>query len=183
MTDFFLGEIEMFGFAFAPKGWALCNGQIMSIQQNTALFAVIGTTYGGNGTTTFGLPDLRGRVAMGQGQGPGLSSRTVGETFGEENHTLLINETPTHNHLLNVLSNPNLANNTDTPAPNMVLAQTTSAGVSQTPTNVYVQDGGPTNSMNPATVGTVGGQPHTNMMPTLVVNYCICLNGIFPSRN
>ena len=98
MSEPFLGEIKMFGGNFAPRGYALCNGQLLAIQQNTALFALLGTTYGGNGQTTFALPDLRGRVPMSSGQGPGLTSRTLGEMSGSENVTLLSNQMPAHNH-------------------------------------------------------------------------------------
>jgi len=183
MTDFFIGDIQMFGFNFAPKNWAQCNGQILAINQNQALFSLLGTVYGGNGTTTFALPDLRGRLPMGQGNGPGLTSRTLGQTFGEENHTLLVSETPAHAHQANVISNPTLANNTDIPAPDQFLAQTTFSGSVGGTTNLYVQETAPSNAMNAAAVSVVGGQPHNNQMPTLVVTICICLSGIFPSRN
>jgi len=183
MTDFFIGEIQMFGFGFPPKNWALCNGQLLSINQNQALFSVLGTTYGGDGTRTFALPDLRGRLPMGQGTGFDLSPRTLGDKLGEESHTLLISETPQHSHLVNAISKPNLANNTDTPGPAQFLAQTTFSGSVGATTNVYVPDGAPGSALNAAAVGTTGGQPHTNLMPLLVVNFCICLSGIFPSRN
>ncbi|QAU46354.1 phage tail protein [Bradyrhizobium guangzhouense] len=182
MTDFFIGEIEMFGFNFAPKGWAQCNGQLLSIQQNQALFAVIGTAFGGNGTTNFALPDLRGRLPMGQGQGPGLSARTLGQAFGEENHTLLASETPGHNHFVNVISNPTAAN-ASAPGPALYLSQTSFSGPLGAETDLYVVDSAPGNAMNPTAVGLTGGQPHSNQMPTIVLNYCICLSGIFPSRN
>jgi microcystin-dependent protein len=183
MTNFYLGEIQMFGFNFAPKNWALCNGQLMNIQQNTALFSLLGTTYGGNGTTTFQLPDLRGRLAQGQGQGPGLTNRVLGEVDGVEAYTLLVTETPQHNHSVNVISNPTLGNNTDAPGNTQLLAQTTYSGSAGAATNLYVQDNPTTNAMGALTIGSTGGQPHTNIMPTLVVNFCICLSGIFPSRN
>jgi microcystin-dependent protein len=183
MTDFFLGEIQMFGFNFAPKGWAQCTGQLLPIQQNQALFALLGTTYGGNGTTTFQLPDLRGRLPMGQGIGPGLTPRVLGETSGQENHVLLSNENPRHTHQVNTISNPTLANNTDTPGPTQFLAQTTFTGTVGAATPIYVADAAPTIPMNVGAVGTVGGQPHPNLMPLLAINFCIALTGIFPSRN
>ena len=182
MSDFFLGEIELFAFDFAPKGWAQCNGQLLSIQQNTALFSLLGTYYGGNGTTNFQLPDLRGRLPMGQGQGLGLSGRTLGETFGQENHTLLVSETPQHNHNLNAMSNPTAAN-AYTPSPSQFLSKTSFTGSLGAETDLYVVDSAPGKTMSPTALAPVGGQPHTNQMPTVVVNYCICLSGIFPSRN
>jgi microcystin-dependent protein len=183
MSDFFMGEIQMFGFDFAPKGWAQCNGQIMAIAQNQALFSLLGTTYGGDGIRTFQLPDLRSRLPMGQGSGPGLTPRVLGEIVGEENHTLLAAENPLHTHSVAAISNPELANNTNVPGPTQFLAQTTFSGPAGAITNVYVADPAPNNPMNASAVSTVGGQPHSNLMPLLAVNFCIALNGIFPSRN
>jgi microcystin-dependent protein len=181
MSDPFVGEIQMFGFDFAPKNWALCNGQIMSIQQNQALFSLLGTTFGGNGTTTFALPNLQSRIAAGQGNGPGLTGRVLGEIIGEENHTLLPNENPSHSHAVNVISNPTLANS-DVPGPTQYLAKTTYSGTGFAP-KLYAADSAPTSAMSPAAVGQVGGTPHPNLMPLLTVNFCIALFGIFPSRN
>jgi microcystin-dependent protein len=183
MSDFFLGEIEMFGFDFAPKGWALCNGQLMPLQSNQALFSLLGTAYGGDGIRTFGLPDMRGRLPVGQGTGPGLTARVIGEFFGEENHTLLSTETPQHSHTVAVISNPDLANNSAQPGPTEFLAQTTFSGPAGQTTLVYVPDANPTNPMSASAVGKAGGSPHTNLMPLLALNFCICLTGIFPSRN
>jgi len=170
--DPFLGEIRLFGFNFAPNGWALCQGQVMSIAQNTALFSLLGTYYGGNGQTTFALPDLRGRVALAQGQGPGLTNRDIGEVFGEENHTLITQEMPMHSHLVS-------ANKTsDSTDPTNAFP----SNDSRNPLNVYATTSDGT-KMNPAMVNNAGGsQPHNNMQPSLVLNYCIALNGIFPSR-
>jgi microcystin-dependent protein len=183
MSDPFIGEIQIFGFDFAPKGWAKCNGQTLAITQNQALFAVIGTTFGGNGVSTFQLPNLQSRVPVGQGNGQGLSPRVMGATFGEETHVLLYNETPLHNHSVAAISNPTLANNTDVPSPTQFLAQTTFTGPVGAVTNVYVPDSAPKNSMSGAAIGNTGGQSHSNLMPLLAVNFCIALNGIFPSRN
>ena len=185
MSEPFLGQIELFSFGFAPRGWALCAGQIMAIAQNQALFALLGTTYGGNGVTTFALPDLRGRVPMGQGNGSGLTPRVIGEFVGEEAHTLTIAETPTHTHTLQAISNPTLTNNVDTPGPTVVLAQTTGADKDNNPltVNIYAPDAAPSQALASAAIGTVGGQPHPNLMPYLAVNVCIALQGIFPSRN
>ncbi len=185
MSEPFLGQIEIFSFGFAPRGWALCAGQLMSIQQNQALFAVLGTTFGGNGINTFALPDLRGRTAIGQGNGGGLTPRVVGQTVGEETHTLLISETPAHTHALRTLAAPDLTKNTDIPGHTGVLAQTKGTDKDNKPitVNVYALDGAPNQQMAGAAIGTIGGQPHPNIMPYLAVNACIALQGIFPSRN
>ena len=163
MSEPFLGELKLMSFNFPPKGWALCNGQFLPINQNQALFALLGTTYGGNGQTTFALPDLRGRVAMHRGNG-----FNQGQRGGEEVHTLVGQEMPAHNHLVNA---SNAAGDAADPT---MLAQFSDG---------Y---GGPT-SLTPlqaATVGNVGGsQPHENRQPYLVLNWCIALQGIFPSRN
>jgi microcystin-dependent protein len=182
MSDFFVGEIQIFGFAFAPKNWALCNGQLLSITQNTALFSLLGTTFGGDGVRTFALPDLRGRLPMGQGNGPGLTPRVLGQSFGEENHTLLVTENPGHSHAVNAIAAPTLTNNTDVPGPTLLLAQTASTGQGGT-VNLYVPDPQPASAMSAAAVGVTGGQSHSNLMPLLTVNFCIALSGIFPSRN
>jgi microcystin-dependent protein len=183
MTQPFLGEIEIFGFNYAPKGWLMCAGQTLPINQYQALFSLLGTTYGGNGTTTFMLPDLRGRLAMGQGNGQGLTPRVIGETGGEVNHTLLIAETPPHAHTLNAVQN--ISNPVNTPGSSVMLSQTTgrAAGGGALIVNLYTSDTAPTQSMASATVGPTGGQPHANMMPYLALNFCIAMSGIFPSRN
>lgn len=174
MAEPFIGQIIMVGFNFAPKSYATCDGQIMSIAQNTALFSLLGTTYGGNGQTTFALPDLRGRTPIHQGNGPGLTPRVMGEMSGEENHTLLTTEMPMHNHLASGSSAD--ANNTS-PAGN------TWANEGTATTNLYVNSA-PNAPMNAQAIGTSGGnQPHNNMQPYLVINFCIALQGIFPSRN
>jgi microcystin-dependent protein len=119
----FIGQIELFGFGYAPQGWAQCNGQILPINQNQALFALIGTSFGGNGTSNFALPDLRGRLAVGQGTGTGLTPRAVGNAFGEESHTLSLGETPSHTHTLNTAASATPASNTNVPGPTVALAQ------------------------------------------------------------
>jgi microcystin-dependent protein len=147
---------------------------LLPINQNQALFSLLGTTYGGNGQTTFALPDLRGRVAINQGQGPGLSNYTIGDMSGEESHTLTINETPAHTHLLNAT---NAGGNQQTPQNTFIAtdAAGNTAGFGAGPANV---------TMNPASLSISGGnQPHNNLPPYLTVNYCIALQGIFPSRN
>ncbi|MBL7974341.1 MAG: phage tail protein [Candidatus Kapabacteria bacterium] len=173
MAEPFIGQIIMAGFNFAPRNYAYCAGQLLSIQQNTALFSLLGTTYGGDGRTTFGLPDLRSRIPLHMGQGPGLTPRTQGEMSGSETVSLNQSQIPSHNHLVN-------ANNT--------------TGSGTTPGNRFPAKDGlsrslqfgnkPTGMMNPTMISNSGGsQPHNNIMPSLVVNYCIALQGIFPSRN
>ncbi|MEO6732653.1 MAG: tail fiber protein [Ferruginibacter sp.] len=169
----FIGEISMSGFNFAPRGYATCDGQLLPIAQNTALFSLLGTQYGGNGQTTFALPDLRGRVPMHQGQGPGLSVRTIGEVAGQENHTLISTQIPAHTHTLNAVSN---AGDIATPA-GAYLANTGALDKEYKATGTVV-------AMNTNAVGiTGGGQPHNNLPPYLVINFYIAMEGIFPSRN
>ena len=180
MSEPFIGEIRLFGFNFAPRGWAFCQGQLMSIAQNTALFSLLGTTYGGDGRTSFGLPDLRGRVPVGQGQGPGLPAVNLGQVSGEPSHTLIATEMPGHNHPTTAQLNASgSAGNSTTPSGNF-------PAVSTTRDNVYSNASGATLNAAAAqvTVGNAGGsQPHNNMQPYLGLNFCIALVGIFPSRN
>jgi microcystin-dependent protein len=164
----FIGEIRLFGFNFAPRGWAPCQGQLLSIAQNTALFALLGTMYGGNGQTTFALPDLRGRFPMSFGQGAGLTNRTQGEMSGTETVTLTQGQMPPHNHPLRSTNQPS---GTTRPAGNYPAGGGAYAAAA---------DG----TMAPDVVNVAGGgQPHDNIPPYLVLNYCIALEGIFPSRN
>ena len=163
----FVGEIRAFGFNFAPNGWALCNGQLMAISQNTALFSLLGTTYGGDGKSTFALPDLRGRAPIHRGQGTGLSNRNQGETGGSEIVTLLESQLPSHTHQVAAST----------------LVKTKNPGGS-----VHASGGAygttPNTAMHPGMVQPAGGgQPHENMSPFLTVNWCIALQGIFPPRN
>ena len=169
MSQAFLGQIQSFGFNFAPRNWALCNGQIMSIQQNTALFSLLGTFYGGNGTTTFGLPDLRGRTPLHFGTGPSLSPYVIGEVAGTESVTLLSTEMPMHNHSLNASSSAKTG--------------TAPSGANLGGASIYTS-GAMDSVLNPLEIGMAGGsQPHENRQPFLVINWCICTSGIFPSRN
>lgn len=173
MSDQFVGEIKMFAGNFAPRGWALCQGQLMPISSNTALFSLLGTMYGGDGRVTFALPDLQGRGPMNFGQGPGLSFREQGEIGGEETVTLIASEMPFHNHLL--MGSQDTASSQD-PGAN-VLAQDTNA-------NFYNPNPGNAVQMNQLSISETGGnEPHQNMQPYLVINYIIALTGIFPSRN
>ncbi|MES2649670.1 MAG: tail fiber protein [Bacteroidota bacterium] len=169
----YIGEIFMSGFNFPPRGYANCSGQILSIAQNTALFSLLGTTYGGNGQTTFGLPDLRGRVPINMGQGPGLSNKNLGEMSGTEDVTLLPTQMPQHNHALNAVSQ---AGDISIPT-NAFLANTGSLDKEYRATGTQT-------AMNVAAIGNTGGsQPHSNMQPYLVVNFYIAIEGLFPSRN
>jgi microcystin-dependent protein len=174
MSDQFVAEIRIFPFNFAPLGWALCNGQLLPISQNTALFSLLGTTYGGNGTSNFALPNMQGCTPMQQGQGPGLSLRDLGETSGEQTVTLLQTEMPAHAHSAQATTTSNQAS----PANNAWASGQKGFG------NVYTPSNPATNvQMNPFGTSIAGGNlPHNNMMPFLTLNFCIALQGIFPPR-
>jgi microcystin-dependent protein len=173
MADPFVAEIRIFPFNFAPKGWAFCDGQILPLSQNTVLFSLLGTTYGGDGKSNFALPDLQGSAPMHPGQGPGLSLHYLGETGGSDTVSLLESEIPSHNHPLQAYMGV-----ADVPYPeNNVLAQSVdgdsyypAAGATLVPLSDY--------SLTPAG----GDQPHNNMMPYLTLNFCIALQGVFPPR-
>src|SRR5882724_8079483 len=175
MSSPFVAEIRMFGGNFAPKGWATCNGQLLPISQNTALFSLLGTTYGGNGTTTFALPDLQGRIPIGQGQGPGLEIYDLGQISGEESVLLTLPELPAHNH--SIKGSP--------------LAATVSQVSGNAPSNtgadllLYAAGSASMNAnLNPQTLQISGvGTPHENRMPVLTLNWVIALQGLFPARN
>lgn len=169
MSTPFLGQLQLFAFGYAPKGWAVCAGQTLPINQNQALFSLLGTTFGGNGTTTFQLPDLRGRAALSFGAG-----LNMGQPGGEETHSLVTGEVPAHVHSLNGTSNAaNLGS-----AANNVLAKT-AGGLT-----VYNAAAANLTNLNPASVTAFGGSlPHENRTPFLAMTWCIALSGIFPSRN
>ncbi len=171
-----IAEIRMFAGNFAPRNWAFCNGQTLSISQNTALFSLLGTTYGGNGQTTFALPDLRGRVPVGSGNGPGLPSVFLGEVSGVATVTLGLANLPSHNHSMQV--NNNITGMSATAAGNYLNSKTESGeSVAESGLSSGVL-------LNPATIGNAGGgQPYENRQPYLGMNYIICMFGIFPSRN
>ncbi len=181
MSNPFLGEIRMFGGTFAPAGWAFCNGQLIAISQNSALFALLGTTYGGNGQTTFGLPDLRGRVPMGQGQAPGLSYRNLGEITGTENVTLLSTNLPAHTHTVSLSSPATTSLGTlMEPGPSAIPAaskQRNAQYASSASANTQL----PVSTGNTASAGN--NIPFSVMQPSLAVSFIIALEGIFPSRN
>lgn len=164
MSEPFLSEIKMMSFGFPPKGWALCDGQLLPINQNQALFSLLGTTYGGDGRVNFGLPDLQGRTPMHMGSG-----HTLGERGGEQAHTLGISEIPTHTHVAN--ASPNVGN-TPIPAGNFLASADNTYGPAQNLT-----------SLQQGTLAAVGGsQAHLNMQPFLTISFCIALQGIFPSQ-
>jgi microcystin-dependent protein len=168
LAEPFLSEIRIFSFVFAPKGWALCNGQLMPINQNQALFALLGTTFGGDGRVNFALPDLRGNVPIHVGDG-----HTLGEKGGQQAHTVSIAELPEHVHAVNATT---AAAATNTPANNLLTAQSTASSLYAAASNLV--------EMLPAAVSNVGGsQAHLNMQPFLTLSFCIALQGIFPSPN
>jgi microcystin-dependent protein len=165
MAEPFLSEIRLMSFVFAPRGWALCNGQLLPINQNQGLFSLLGTTFGGDGRVNFGLPDLRGRTPIHVGSG-----HTLGERGGEQAHTLSIAELPTHNHLLQATSATGTA---QIPTGNLLARDTNF---------LYHSPDGNTAAANPASVANIGGsQAHLNMQPFLTISFCIALQGIFPS--
>jgi microcystin-dependent protein len=175
MANPFVAEIRIFPFNFAPKGWAFCDGQILPISQNTALFSLLGTTYGGDGKSNFALPNLQGSAPMQQGQGPGLSLRDLGETGGEQTVTLLQTEMPAHSHGAQGTTGSNQVS----PANNAWASGQKLGGG-----NLYVPTNPPTNvQMSPAAMSLTGGNlPHNNMPPYLGLNFCIALQGVFPPR-
>jgi microcystin-dependent protein len=175
MSEPFLAEIRVFPYNFAPRNWAFCDGQIMPISQNTALFSLLGINYGGNGQTTFGLPNLKDSAAIGVGQGPGLSDYVVGQTGGTQNVTLIQTEMPAHTHAANCIS---YNGDQSTPAGNVWAAPHVGRGqdVAYAPTG--------NSTMAPLALQVAGGSlPHNNMHPYLALNFCICLHGVFPARN
>ncbi|MBX9806769.1 MAG: tail fiber protein [Flavobacteriaceae bacterium] len=169
MAEPFLSETRIMSFSFAPRGWAMCNGQLLPINQNQALFSLLGTTFGGDGRVNFALPDLRGRTPIHVGSG-----HTLGEKAGEQAHTLSIAEMPQHTH---VLKSTNQAVNTNIPSALNALGNTA-------PNQAYSNSNNDLVALNPASITNIGGsQPHLNMQPFLVLNFCIALQGIFPSQN
>jgi microcystin-dependent protein len=171
--DPFIGEVKLFAGAFAPRGWAFCDGQLLAINQNTALFSIIGTTYGGDGRTTFALPDLRGRVPLGPRRGAGLSDYREGQKGGVEHVTLTTSQMPNHSHSLNADTN---AGTTNVPT-NHILANTAAFD------NEYSTQS-PNTTMNTTAIGNTGGnQSHENRQPFLAINYIIAVQGVFPSRS
>ena len=174
MADPFVAEIRIFPFNFAPRGWAWCDGQLLPLSQNTALFSLLGTTYGGNGKSNFALPDLAGRVPMHPGQGPGLSLHDLGETGGDDTVTLLESEIPSHTHTLRAVSD---FADLQSPGPARAPARSQNA-------NAYKAPGGqPVVQLSPQALAPAGGdQPHNNLQPYLTFYFNIALQGVFPPR-
>ncbi|HKX28053.1 MAG TPA: tail fiber protein [Blastocatellia bacterium] len=174
MAEPFIGEIRIFGFNFAPLGWAACNGQLMSIAQNTTLFSILGTTYGGDGKTTFALPNLQSRAPMMWGQGPGLTARDIGESIGTDTVTLLSTQIPAHNHQYQNFTGDGTQQN---PTNSAILADPPAGRIYQTDVTSNLTQ------MSPQAVGLAGGsQPHNNQQPFLTLMFCIALEGVFPVR-
>ncbi|MDO3383024.1 phage tail protein [Gilvimarinus algae] len=174
MSEPFVGEIRMFAGNFAPRGWAFCDGQLLAVSQNDALFSLLGTIYGGDGRTTFGLPDLRGRIPIHAGHGPGLSERRLGAKSGEENVTLTTNQIPSHTHQMQASNE--LA--TDKSPQNNLVARTAPAVI-----DIYNPDGPPVALKHDAVTSVGGSRSHTNLQPFLCVHFIIALFGIYPSRH
>jgi microcystin-dependent protein len=183
MTSPFMSEIRIMSFGFAPKGWALCDGQLLPINQNQALFSLLGTTYGGDGRVNFGLPDLQSRAPMHMG-----NAHTLGERGGEQSHTLNISEIASHTHTVSAKAQDALnaaAGRLPTPASTKALAQghASQGNNPAVPVNIYGTDA-PSVALNPATIGNTGGsQAHLNLSPFLTLSFCIALQGIFPSQS
>jgi microcystin-dependent protein len=179
MSSPFVAEVTMFGFNFPPKGWAFCDGQLLPISQNTALFSLLGTNYGGDGKSTFGLPNIQGMAVVGQGQSPGTSQYFVGETTGVENVTLLTSEMPSHNHSFTATS----AQGTTLSSVGNQLAQAHMGGKQASFTGNYLNAAATNITMSPLCTTTAGSSfPHNNMQPYLTLNFCIAMQGVFPPR-
>jgi microcystin-dependent protein len=181
--DVFMGTIQAFGFYFAPRGWQTCSGQLISISQNSALFSLLGTNFGGDGTVTFGLPDLRSRVAVGQGQGPGLSNYVIGEATGSEQVGLTSQNLPAHTHMLMAST---VAATDTTPASGDVLGAPNGEDADLAPVTVkmYAPAGTGMVPLSPTSIGVAGGSiPMSVIQPLLCINYSIAMEGIFPSRS
>ncbi|NND33138.1 MAG: phage tail protein [Saprospiraceae bacterium] len=173
MSEPFVGEIRMFAGNFAPRGWAFCDGQLLAVSQNDALFSLLGTIYGGDGRTTFGLPDLRGRIPIHAGTGPGLSERRLGAKAGSEDETLTVNQLPSHSHDLRVTSD--LANSPN-PGSNVIAKSTT--------IDAFISNEMVDQNLNTAAMDNSGGsRSHINLMPFICINFIISLFGIYPSRH
>ena len=184
MPEPMIGEIRMFAGNFAPKNWALCNGQLLAISSNTALFSILGTYYGGNGTSTFALPNLQGRTPLGVGQGPGLTQRDLGELGGVEQSSILITEMPGHTHTVGLTGNSDFSKTAATSPANAAWGST---DPNANPTvNLYASGAGAPNvaTMGASPSGVAGGSTaHNNIQPSLAITFIVCLYGIFPARN
>lgn len=172
MSEPFVGEIRMFAGNFAPRGWAFCDGQLLAVSQNDALFSLLGTIYGGDGRTTFGLPDMRGRLPIHAGTGPGLSPRRLGAKLGSENETLTVNQMPSHTHPMRAATTAGTDNNPQ----GKMTAESPSL-------DIYVEDSQTVNLSSEAITSVGGSRSHSNLMPFLCINFIIALFGIYPSRH
>lgn len=178
MSSPFVAEIRIFPFNFAPKGWAFCAGQLLPISQNTALFSLLGTNYGGDGKATFGLPNLQGRAPIHENSSAGAGDLPVGTQVGSATVALLSTEMPAHSHIMRAYDDPDLAADSRSPAGNSV------AKLSEPVTNLYDTGSANPSTMNPQALTQTGGsQPHNNLQPYLVLNFCIALQGVFPARS
>lgn len=174
MSEPYVGEIRMFAGTFAPRGWAYCDGQLLAVSQNDVLFSLLGTIYGGDGRTTFGLPDLRSRIPLHQGTGPGLSPRRLGSRGGSESETLTANQLPSHSHDFHASS----SSSTEEVPVGRVVADTTQTGLR------YLNNSTPDSNFSSAAIDNTGGsQRHTNLMPSLCIHYIVALMGIYPTRS
>jgi len=172
MSEPFVGEIRMFAGNFAPRGWAFCDGQLLAVSQNDALFSLLGTIYGGDGRTTFGLPDLRGRIPIHAGSGPGLLPRQLGSKGGSETETITVNQLPSHSHVMRASTNAASGNDP------------TGGLIGDSPSVDVFTESSPSVSLAPEAISTVGGsRSHTNLMPFLCIHFIIALLGIYPSRH
>lgn len=176
MSEPFVAEIRIVGFNFAPRGWAFCDGQLLAVSQNTALFSLVGTTYGGDGRSTFGLPDLQGRAPMHPGRGPGLTERRLGETGGSATAPLDESRMPSHTHILMASNASTDEEGESTPAGN-------ATGVPEIANAIYGPLNNPVDMASQALPAVGGSQPHNNMQPYLVMNFVIALVGLYPSRS
>lgn len=179
MTAPFIAQIQIFGFNFPPRGWAVCNGATLAISQNTALFSLLGTMYGGNGQTTFQLPNFAGRGGCAQGNGPGLTPRSMGETFGSETVSLTSTQMPVHNHGVVLYAQNTASKRAASPATGSALSVSTDTAALS-----FLPSGAANTTFAPNLLGIAGGsQPHSNQQPYLAMNFCIALQGVFPARN
>lgn len=183
--DSFVGEVRVFGFNFAPLNWALCNGALLPINQFAAVFSLLGTSFGGNGTSDFGLPNLQGSTPLGAGNGTGLSPRVVGEQVGMRTVTLTAAQSVAHHHSLQVFEENPIAGTTDTPGSSVGVSRLIQvSGGGHANVKTFLSAGNPNTTLAPASAisNTGGSQPHDNTQPWLAMNFCISLSGVFPSR-